>query len=831
MSKKVLIVGGVAGGASCAARLRRLDESAEIIMFERGNYISFANCGLPYHIGGIITKRESLLLQTPQSFKERFNVDVRIKNEVLSIDREKKLITVKDLNKNENYVENYDVLVLSPGSSPVKPPIPGIDSPKIMTLWNMNDMDAIIETIKEKSPEDALVVGGGFIGLEMVENLKEAGINVTLVEMMDQVMPPIDFDSAQIVHKHLVDKGVRLILNDGVDTFKDIENGVAVTLKSGRILDTDMVILCIGIKPNSELAKNCGLNVSQSGGIITDETMRTSDNNIYAVGDVVETFHYVSKDKSMIIPLAGPANKMGRLAADNISGLNRRYKGSLGSSVAKIFDLTVACTGLNEKQLIRDGKKLHSDYHVTIIHPLSHAGYYPGGLPLMLKLIFDKEGKVLGAQSVGYEGVDKRIDVIATALRFNGTIYDLEELDLCYAPPYSSAKDPVNMAGFSAENILSETVEYITVNELINMDPKPLILDVRTPEERSMGFIEGSIGIPVDNLRKRLGELDKTKEYVVHCAVGIRSYVAYRILKQTGFEKIYNLAGGYTSYKIITGDYTDRVKKDGEDTFMNISLNQDKKKANDLSYIKETFNTIEVDACGLQCPGPVMKLYEAIQKADKGDVIKITSTDPGFFADAVSWCARTKNTYIAGEKLDKSFVVLIKKGCENDDCTGQQANQTNDKTFILFSGDLDRAMAGFILANAAAAMGRKVTMFFTFWGLNILRKNEKIYVKKTFMENMFGFMMPRGANKLGLSNLNMMGMGSKMMKGIMKKKNVTSLDQLIENAKANGVKMIACTMSMDVMGIQKEELIDGIEYAGAASYLSAAEGSDTNLFI
>lgn len=831
MSKKVLIVGGVAGGASCAARLRRLDEFAEIIMFEKGEYISFANCGLPYHIGGVIPKRESLLLQTPEKFYNRFKVDVRTQNEVLSIDRDKKQVTVKDHRQGKTYVESYDILVLSTGSTPVRPPIKGIDHPKVMTLWTMPDMDKIMETIRQESVKKAVVVGGGFIGLEMVENLKERGLDVTLVEASDQVMPPMDFDMAQIIHKHLSEKEVTLLLGDAVESFESSGNGVHIALKSGKSIDADMVILSIGIRPNSKLAKDSGLKVSEKGGIIVDNTMKTSDENIYAVGDVVETNHYVSKDKSMIIPLAGPANKMGRLAADNISGLKRTYKGSLGSSVAKVFDLTAACTGLNEKQLKKDGLVLHKDYDVTVIHPNSHAGYYPGGLPVTLKVLFDKKGRILGAQGVGYDGVDKRIDIIATAIKFNATVFELEELDLCYAPPYSSAKDPVNMAGFSGENILRGTMDYITVEEYMKSDPKPVVIDVRTPQERAMGFVEGSVNIPGDEIREHLASLDKDKHYVLYCAVGVRSYIASRILKQNGFKHVKNLAGGYTAYKA----YNYRPNHFMKPAENNVGHTGDKKDnvkipaPSDQKYNEE--KVIEVDACGLQCPGPVMKLYEAIRNANEGDVIKLSSTDPGFFADAASWCARTKNTYIKGEKNSKSFTVWIKKGCKGEDCIKPTVSSPNDKTMIMFSQDMDRAMAGFILANAAAAMGRNVTMFFTFWGLNILRKREKTSVTKTFIEKMFGRMMPKGASKLGISKLNMMGMGSAMMKGIMKKKNVATLEELIKSAQANGVRMIACTMSMDVMGIKKEELIDGIEFAGAASYLATAEESDTNLFI
>lgn len=555
MNKKVLIVGGVAGGASCAARLRRLDESAEIIMFEKGQYISFANCGLPYHIGGTIENRDELLLQTPESFNSRFNVDVRINSEVVDIDKSNKSITVKDVNSGKEYEEQYDVLVLSPGSSPLKPPIEGIDNKRIMTLWNIPDMDKIKGYIVKEKPKKAVVVGGGFIGIEMAENLVDINIDVTLVEMLDQVMSPIDMDMAQIVHKHLSDKGVKLVLGDGVKSFFDSGDDVKVNTQSGKVIDADLVILSIGVKPNSKLAVKSGIDVNKRGGIIVDDKLKTSDLSIYAVGDAVEVTDFVTGQKAMI-PLAGPANKMGRMAADNICGKNRKYNGTQGSAVAKVFDLTVANTGQNQKQLEASGLKINEDFNVTLIHPLSNAGYYPGGEPLTLKLIFDKKGKVLGAQGVGYKGVDKRIDVIATAIRFKATIYDLEELELCYAPPYSSGKDPVNMVGFGAENILNGTVDNITYAEINNLEEKQVLLDVRTKGEVDRGTIPNSINIPVDELRERIGELDKSKEHIVFCAVGIRAYIACRILNQNGFKNMKNLAGGYTTYEVVSKDYT-----------------------------------------------------------------------------------------------------------------------------------------------------------------------------------------------------------------------------------------------------------------------------------
>jgi len=818
---KVIIVGGVAGGASCAARLRRLDDTAEIIMIEKGPYISFANCGLPYHVGGVIDQREKLLLQTPESFHSRFNVDVRVNSEVKSIDRQAKTVTVT--REGHTYTESYDALVLSPGSTPIVPNLPGVNSDRVKSLWNIPDMDAIIRTMKQTEAKTAVVVGGGFIGIEMAENLVDAGLSVTLVEMLDQVMAPVDYEMAQILHKHLVDNGVKLALSERVERFEETTNGVNVVTDKHSI-PADIVILAIGVRPNSSLAKDSGLEINARGGIVVDESLRTSDENIYAVGDVVEVENYVTHEKAMI-PLAGPANKMGRMAADNICGMGRKYKGTLGSSVAKVFDMTVASTGLNEKQLISAGKKINVDFNVTMIHPLSHAGYYPGGMPLTMKLIFAKpDGKVLGAQAVGYKGVDKRIDVVASAMHFGATVYDLEELELCYAPPYSSAKDPVNMAGFSADNVLSGIVKNITFGELKSLPDDVVYLDVRTAAEVSMGAIPGSINIPVDNLREKMQTLDKNKTYIVYCAVGIRAYIASRMLMQNGFADVRNFAGGYTTYRVASKDYT----MSAEDGPKPVKPDKSIPKAAAASA-----NTITVDACGLQCPGPVIKLYEAMLDAKHGDVINITSTDPGFFADASSWCGRTQNTYMKGEKLDNSFSVWIKKGCEGEAATGGACVTAsgNDKSMVVFSGDMDKALASFIIANGAAAMGRRVTMFFTFWGLNILRRRDKVKVKKTFMEKMFGAMMPRGTTKLKLSKMNMMGMGSKMMKGIMKKKNVAMLDELIAQAKKSGVRMVACTMSMDVMGIHKEELIDGVELAGVASYLGAAESSDTNLFI
>jgi CoA-disulfide reductase len=828
MSKKVLIVGGVAGGASAAARLRRNDENAEIIMFERGEYISFANCGLPYYIGNVIEERDALLVETPEEMNKRFKIDVRVNNEVLSIDRDNKKVKVKNLKTGEEYSESYDKLILSPGSSPLKPPIPGIDAPNIFTIWNIPDTDAIKNYVDTKEIKKAAVVGGGFIGLEMAENLHELGYDVSIVELADQVMAPIDYEMAQILHKNIVTNGVDLRLNDGVKEFNYKDGVTEITLNSGNKIDADIVILSIGVRPNSKLAKDSGLKINDKGGILVDDTLKTSDEDIYAVGDVIEVEDFVNGGKTMV-PLAGPANKQGRIAANNIAGINDVYKGTQGTSVAKVFDFTVSSTGANEKTLKRLGKKYNEDYLVAYAHNNNHAGYYPGSSKINMKIIFEKEGgKILGVQAVGMDGVEKRVDVIATAMRYDGTVYDLADLELAYAPPYGSAKDPVNMLGFLGENILEGKMDVIQWFELDDLNKDEYtIVDVREAEERDLGFVPNSINISVDELRDNLDKLDKNKTIVLYCATGIRAYVATRILLQNGFNKVKNLSGGFTTYSDVNFDLKDSPVA-GE-------VSKEKVKAEavediDLDSIEKT----TLNCSGLQCPGPIMKVYEIMKTMKNGEYLEVKASDPGFFADITSWCQRTGNTLIKTEKKNKEFIVLLKKGVEiekEDNEKMQNIMEKTDKSMVVFSGDFDKALASFIIANGAAAMGRKVTMFFTFWGLNVLRKDEKINVKKNFMEKMFGAMMPRGSKKLKLSKMNMGGMGSAMMKKIMKDKNVDSLEALIKQAQNNGVRMVACTMSMDVMGIKEEELLDGIEYAGVATFLSSAEKSDASLFI
>lgn len=806
---KFLIIGGVAGGASAAARLRRLDEHSEIILFERGEYISFANCGLPYYIGGDITDKSVLTLQTPQSFHARFNVDVRVNSEVISIDRESKTVKVKNHTSDEVYNESYDKLILSPGAEPVKPNIVGFDNPKVFTLRNIPDTYKIKEYIEQNKPKRAAVVGGGYIGIEMAENLTNAGISVTVVEFVDHVIAPLDYDMACDVHNHIREKGVRLLLNNGVKAISDDPNGLKITLEKDEIF-ADVVILSVGVRPESLLAKDAGLMVNTHGAIIVDEHMRTSDENIYAVGDAVEITDFVLGEKGYV-PLAGPANKQGRIAADNICGIESTYNGTQGTGILKCFDLTIATTGITEAKAKMNGL----NYEKSFTYSASHASYYPGAVNMSVKLIFDKvSGKLFGAQIVGFDGVDKRLDVLATAMRAGMTVYDLTKLELAYAPPFSSAKDPVNMAGFVAENILTGKVKVFHWNDVAALpkDGSVTLLDVRTKPEYENGHMDGFTNISLDALRANMDKLDKTKPIYATCQIGLRGYVACRILSQNGYE-CYNLSGGYRLYNSIMGRHNP-VKTD-------VVMNSE-------TMLPTASSTIEINACGLQCPGPVMKLSAAVKNAADGDVIEIKTTDPAFASDVEAWCRRTGNTF-GGVQSNKGIsTAVIKKGGAAA-CAGN--TNADNKNIIVFSGDLDKAIASFIIANAAASMGRKVSMFFTFWGLNILRKPEKINVKKDFISKMFGKMMPRGAGKLSLSKMNMGGMGAKMVRSVMKNKNIDSLEDLIKASIQNGVELIACTMSMDVMGLKPEELIDGVKSGGAAAMLANAEESDMSLFI
>ena len=811
-----LIIGGVAGGATVAARLRRMDEKANIVLFERGKYVSYANCGLPYYIGDTINNREKLFVQTVKGFTDRFRIDIRTEQEVTAIRPDKKEVEVKNLSTGEIYTETYNKLVLSPGAEPLRPGIEGIGSKKIFTLRNVPDTDTIKNYINIEKPKHAIVVGGGFIGLEMAENLHDLGIQVDVVEMANQVMAPLDFSMAAIVHQQLTDKGVGLHLEDGVSRFEEKDGGVTVHLRSGKQIATDMVLLSIGVRPETKLAKDAGLAIGERGGIAVNDYMQTSDADIYALGDAVEVRHLVTGQPALI-PLAGPANKQGRIVADNIVfGNKKKYPGSIGTSIAKVFDLTVAAAGANAKLLQQNNIPYISSY----THGASHAGYYPGAVPLSIKILFAPEnGKLLGAQIVGFNGVDKRIEMLAQVIQRGGTVHDLAELEHAYAPPYSSAKDPVNMAGFVAENILNKKSRIIQWRELAELPADTIRIDVRTHDEYKLGTIPGFINIPVDELREHLDELPKEKPIVVTCAVGLRGYLAYRILVQNGFKHVRNLSGGYKTWSVATAPIKEIVSHKPE-------IPESTSYGNSDSQI----NLLKVDACGLMCPGPVMQLKKNYEALKIGEQLQITATDQAFGKDVTSWCKMTGAELVALENKNGVVAATIRKQEKTASCEISRNNADN-KTLIVFSDDLDKALASFVIANGAASTGKKVTMFFTFWGLNVIKKQHKPTVTKDIFGKMFGWMLPTHSGKLKLSKMNMGGAGSWMMRLIMKRKRIDSLESLIQQAIDNGVEMIACTMSMDVMGVQKEELMDNVTLGGVASYLERAEEANVNLFI
>ena len=811
-----LIIGGVAGGATVAARLRRMDEKANIILFERGKYVSYANCGLPYYIGDTINNREKLFVQTAKGFTDRFRIDIRTEQEVTAIRPDKKEVEIKNLSTGETYTETYDKLVLSPGAEPLRPGIEGIGSKKIFTLRNVPDTDTIKNYVNTENPKRAIVVGGGFIGLEMAENLHDLGIQVDVVEMANQVMAPLDFSMAAIVHRQLTDKGVGLHLEDGVSRFEEKDGGVTVHLRSGKQIATDMVLLSIGVRPETKLAKDAGLAIGERGGIAVNDYMQTSDADIYALGDAVEVRHLVTGQPALI-PLAGPANKQGRIVADNIVfGNKKKYPGSIGTSIAKVFDLTVAAAGANAKLLQRNNIPYISSY----THGASHAGYYPGAVPLSIKILFAPEnGKLLGAQIVGFNGVDKRIEMLAQVIQRGGTVHDLAELEHAYAPPYSSAKDPVNMAGFVAENILNKKSRIIQWRELAELPADTIRIDVRTHDEYKLGTIPGFINIPVDELREHLDELPKEKPIVVTCAVGLRGYLAYRILVQNGFKHVRNLSGGYKTWSVATAPIKEIVSHKPEIP-----------ESTSYGYSDSQINLLKVDACGLMCPGPVMQLKKNYEALKIGEQLQITATDQAFGKDVTSWCKMTGAELVALENKNGVVAATIRKQEKTASCEISRNNADN-KTLIVFSDDLDKALASFVIANGAASTGKKVTMFFTFWGLNVIKKQHKPTVTKDIFGKMFGWMLPTHSGKLKLSKMNMGGAGSWMMRLIMKRKRIDSLESLIQQAIDNGVEMIACTMSMDVMGVQKEELMDNVTLGGVASYLERAEEANVNLFI
>lgn len=817
-NKKYLIVGGVAGGATTAARIRRLTEDAEIILFEKGAYISYANCGLPYYIGGVIEERDRLFVQTPEAFGKRFNIDVRTRSEVIAIHPEKKQVTVRSAEGKE-YTENYDKLLLSPGASPVVPPLPGIQSEGIFTLRNVDDTDRIKAYMTAHQVRRTVIVGGGFIGLEMAENLKHAGSQVAVVEMAPQVMGPIDYSMAALVHQHLQQQDVKLYLEQAVERFSREGDELTVYFKSGISLKADMVLLSIGVRAETRLAQEAGLKLGEMRGIWVDAYLQTSDADIYAVGDAIEYPHPIT-GKPWLNFLAGPANRQARIVADNMVLGNRiHYEGAIGTSIAKVFDLTVASTGLPAKRL----KQMGIPYLSATIHNGSHAGYYPGSLQMDIKITFSPtDGKLYGAQIVGYDGVDTRIDQYALAIKQGATVEQLTRLEHAYAPPFSSAKDPVAISGYVAGNILSGKMTPLYWREMQQADKSQVTLvDVRTPDEYALGTIPGAINIPLDNLRERLDDIPENQPVYLFCGVGLRGYLASNILKSKGYPDVRNLIGGLKTYNAATATI-----KTPEGFVCDTTTH-----ACPASSCRCDKSIIKVDACGIQCPGPILKLKQAMDVLAVGQQLEVRATDAGFPRDAEAWCRTTGHKFLGKRAEGGIQIVEIEKAAPQVVEATQPQTSEQGKTLILFSDDLDKTLATFVLANGAAATGKKVSIFFTFWGLNAIKKVRKPKVKKDIFGRMFGWMLPADSTQLALSKMNMLGIGSKMMRYLMRKKGVDSLETLRQQAIDQGVEFIACQMSMDVMGIKREELLDNVTVGGVASYMERAEQANVNLFI
>ncbi len=805
---KIVIVGGVAAGAGAAARLRRLDEQAQIVLLERGPYISYANCGLPYHVGGIIPERDALLVMTPEKFAAWFNVDVRTEHDVQAIDRQAKTVTVRTRG-GQTIVESYDQLVLATGSSPVTIPLPGSDDPRVMRLWTIPDMDAILARVKGGAKR-AIVVGAGFIGLETAENLRDRGLDVTIVELCDQVLPTLDREMATFLSSELAAAGIAQKLGRRVVAFVPTDDAVETVLDDGSRLPADLVIMSVGVKPNSELAGAAGLALGPRGHIRVDEHLRTSDPAIYAAGDAVEVSDPVSGGQTAI-PLAGPANRQARIVAENIVGRSSRYGGSYGTAILKLFGLTAAGVGLTERRL----KQLALPYEKVYLHPASNAKYYPGGAQMHLKLLFAPDGKILGAQIVGHKGVDKRIDTIAVAMRGGLNVRELAELELAYAPPFNSAKDPVNFAGMVAANVLDGD------SRIAHADALPdhaLLIDVREEAELAVGAIPGALHLPMSQFRKRLAEIDRQRPVVTVCQVGLRAYIAERMLRQQGFDAR-TLSGGFITWRQFHPAPVAAAARPAPPTAA-------------APAPVPAGAVPQLDVRAMACPGPVVKLKLQMDAMAGGDSVRLLAP-LSFEADLASWIAASGHTLVALDKQAGHLEAVIRKCGHTPPAEAAPAAAAggHSAAIVLFSNDLDKALAALILACGLAASGAKVGIFFTFWGLSVLRRNPAPATRKTLMARMFGMMLPKGATRLALSKMHMGGMGTVMMKQVMAAQHVPSLPELLRQARELGVKFIACDMAMGVMGITRDELIEVDEVAGVAGFVEMARQSNNTLFI
>jgi NADPH-dependent 2,4-dienoyl-CoA reductase/sulfur reductase-like enzyme/peroxiredoxin family protein/rhodanese-related sulfurtransferase/TusA-related sulfurtransferase len=829
---KLVVVGGVAAGMSCAARARRLDEFADIVVLERAHHVSFANCGLPYHIGDVISDRDRLLLQTPQSLDESLALDVRTGHEVTSIDVEAKTVSVRNVDTGEELTEAYDTLALCPGASPFVPPLPGVDHPDIHVLRRIGDMDsikALVDGSNGRPPaKHAVVIGAGYIGLEVAENFHHRGVQTVIVEMADQIIPPLDRELTTQMESYVRAFGITLQLGTQAVAFGETPEGrLRVELKNNEIIETDVVVLAAGVRPNTSLAADAGIELGPRGGIKVDAHMRTSAPDVFAAGDAVEVEHAILPGP-YLVPLAGPANRQGRVAAENICGRDTTFSPVQGTSIVKMFDMVAGGTGANQKQLTAAG----IPFERVQVHPSGHAGYYPGTAKMHLKVLFEPEtGKLLGAGCVGFDGVDKRIDVLSTAIKAGMTIFDLQELELAYAPPFGSAKDPINMAGFVGSNLLKGDVSLWYPSEYPEATEGARIIDVRGPSEFAIWHLPGANNVPLPTIREACEDWDRSEPLRVYCAVGFRSYLAYRALVQRGFTDVKMLSGGMNTFRA----YHDVPMQENVDSYEPVvnyaeAVTGANTGAAQQVTVAATGVSVDLDCTGLACPGPIMKLQQKIDELNPGDEVLVHVSDPGFRLDAPAWAATNGHEMLDIRPEGPGYAATFRKG-GGPIAGGAAARIRDKKTLVVFSGDFDRVLAAFILANGSVAMGDEVSMFFTFWGLNALRRTDPPARERSAMDRAFAAMMPSGPDKMPLSTMNMLGGGPAMIKRIMKDHNVPSLPELIASAQQGGVRLVACTMTMDLLGIAKDDLIDGVELGGVAMMYGESNESNAQFFI
>ncbi len=834
---KIVVIGGVAAGMSCAARARRLDESAQITVFERAHHVSFANCGLPYHIGDVIADRDRLLLQTPESLRASLNLDVRNGHDVVAIDPGTRTVRVRNLDTGEEFDQPYDKLALCPGASPIVPPLPGIDHPRIHVLRRIGDMDRIKAAVDGSDgvrAKHAVVIGAGYIGLEVAENFHHRGVETVIVERGDQIMPPLDRELTTQMESYIRAHGITLHLNTQAAAFSELPDGrLRVELQNNRFVETDLVVLAAGVRPNTELCADAGIELGPRGGIKVDEHLRTNVEDIWAAGDAVEVGHLVLPG-SYLIPLAGPANRQGRTVAENMCGRDSTWGEVQGTSIVKMFDMVAGATGANQRQLTDAG----IPFERVQVHPSGHAGYYPGTAKMQLKVLFEPAtGKLLGAGIVGFDGVDKRLDVLATAIRAGLTVSDLQDLELAYAPPFGSAKDPINMAGFIGDNLLKGDIHLWYPSEYPEATQGARIIDVRGPEEFDVWHLPGAENVPLPTIRQACQDWDREVPILLYCATGFRSYLAYRALVQFGFGTVKTLSGGMSTFR----SYHDVDFAEGVDTYQPITNYAEEStgvhtgKARPTGApgglaVAPTGVSVDLDCTGLACPGPIMKLQGRVDELQPGDEVLVHVSDPGFALDAPAWAQKNGHELLEIHPEGPGYAARFRKGGQPAGL-GAAAKIRDKKTLVVFSGDFDRVLACFILANGAVAMGDEVSMFFTFWGLNALRRTDPPAREKSAMEKAFTVMMPSGPDKLPLSTMNLMGGGPALIKRIMVDHNVPSLPELIASAQAAGVRLVACTMTMELLGISQADLIDGVELGGVATMFGESNESNGQFFI